>query len=88
LKCVDFSSKFAKEMDKIGVKYERIYLKSTHKDWNIYSEKLWKLISTNGNHNAIKIWDKIYDNINPKWININKWKEDLWFWWPSWPIFK
>ena len=71
---------------KLGVKYERIHIKAP---WDfIYSDKLWKSITINWEHYAVRIWDTIYDNINPKWLDINLWKKDLQFWSIDWPVFK
>ena len=63
-------------MDDLGIDYDRVHIESPV---SIYSDKLGQSISNIWKHYAVRIWDTIYDNINPKWINLNMWKDDLWF---------
>jgi len=75
--CIDFANLFAKELDDLGIAYTRVNLWSNHPKGHIRSDYYWKLISTNRDHRAIRIKDTIYDNLYPKWINIDARKKDL-----------
>jgi hypothetical protein len=80
--CEPFAKDFRKQLDKEWIKYIEVELKSRTR--YIYSDSAknifpndWWLISSNWKHYATRVWNIIYDNVHPKWINIDKFKKDL-----------
>ena len=69
-KCDTFQKDMASKLDAEGIKYEKIHIQSTEWMKQLFSVKYNDFVSTNWNHYAIKIDNKIYDNLNPKWIDI------------------
>ena len=87
LDCIKFAKKFWKALQKEWIGFEKLILKN----WNdfIYSVKNGVAISSNWYHEAIKVWDTVFDNIYKAWIKYSEFLEDLWVWLPWWPkIFK
>ena len=74
-KCKEYANSLENSMKASGVHGERIHIKSNTP--YIYSDKYGGNISTNGQHDAIKIGDKIYDNMTPNGINYDDWLTDL-----------
>ena len=62
-------------MKKNEISGERIQVKS--ETGRIYSDKYGGVISTNGDHVAIKIGDKVYDNLTSEGMNYDDWLVDL-----------
>lgn len=86
--CMECAKELWEAFKKEGIEFETLKLKGWGKYW-IYSEKQWDIISTNWYHEAIKVWDNVYDNIHKKWINYHEFLDDLWVWQPWWPnLFK
>ena len=74
-KCKEYANYLEKSLKKAEVEGQRVTIKS--KTGYIYSDKFGGNISTNGLHEAIRIGDKIYDNMTPNGIEYNAWLDDL-----------
>lgn len=72
--CVQFADNMEMLMRTFGISGERLYI--TSGTGNIWSLKFGN-ISTNGEHQAIKIGDTIYDNLYPYGISYQEWSYDL-----------
>ncbi len=78
--CKEFAASLKDLMMKNNLKGELIdVITNSNKGMsaNIWSDKLGKNISTNGTHQAIKVGDTVFDNLNPKGIDFKKWTQDL-----------
>jgi len=73
-KCKQFADELEKLLKENGISGERVTVRSKT-DW-IWSDK-YGTISENGTHQAIKIGDKIFDNMNPQGISYTDWQMDL-----------
>jgi hypothetical protein len=73
-KCKEFANDFKTRLESQGISAEVIELKSPTE--NIVTAN-GKNISRNGEHQAIKIGDTVYDNNNPAGMNYDEWLEDL-----------
>lgn len=74
LKCKEFANSLEKIMKEEGIQGERIHVKS--ETGFVYSDKNGA-ISSNGTHDAIRIGDTVYDNLNPNGISYDDWAKDL-----------
>ena len=73
--CKDFASDLVERMTAQGIKGEMVVLKSD--TGFIWSEKLGKTISTNGDHVGVKVGNVVYDNMFPKGLPYSQWINDL-----------
>nr|WP_259113546.1 papain fold toxin domain-containing protein [Chryseobacterium sp. JUb7] len=73
--CKDFASSLVEKMMAKGIKGEMVVLKSD--TGFIWSERLGKTISTNGDHVGVKVGNIVYDNMFPKGLPYNQWASDL-----------
>ena len=78
--CKTFVRDLKSKMQKEGISGEllevkTISIKSMY--GNIWSDKAGTNISTNGTHQAIKVGDTVFDNMNPSGIHYNDWYSDL-----------
>ena len=67
-------SELQKKMEQAGIKGQRLDMETG--TGLIYSNKN-KVISTNGTHSAIKVNDKVFDNLNPNGVKYKDWIDDL-----------
>ncbi|WP_172253550.1 polymorphic toxin-type HINT domain-containing protein [Saccharibacillus deserti] len=74
-KCKDFADSFESNLKKNGISGQRINIISS--TGQIYSEKLGRSVTDNGEHSAIRIGDVIYENLNPKGVPYKEWAGDL-----------
>jgi hypothetical protein len=74
-KCVEFAKKLKEAIIKDGLHAETIELRSD--TGLIYSDAAKKPISENGYHIGIKVGDHVFDNLNPRGIQIGEWMDDL-----------
>ncbi|WP_314065404.1 papain fold toxin domain-containing protein [uncultured Vagococcus sp.] len=72
--CDKFADSLEKLLKENGVDYKRLKVKS---EFGIYSDKAGEMIGNNGFHDAIKIGDKVYDNLTLDGMNFKEWKLDL-----------
>ncbi len=73
-KCMDYADELEKLMIDNNVNGMRIHV--TSYTGNIWSNRHGN-ISMNGKHDAIKIGDTVFDNLNPKGISYEDWLDDL-----------
>lgn len=73
-KCDEFADALEDGMRENGISGERLKVES---DFGIYSDKAGKVIGETGYHDAIKIGDKVYDNMTPEGMNYADWLKDL-----------
>jgi len=73
-KCDQYADAMEQKMKEAGVEGERIRVNSDH---NIYSDKAGEVIGSNGYHDAVKVGDTVYDNMNPGGMPFNEWLKDL-----------
>lgn len=62
-------------MKKKGIVGQRINIKSS--TGQIYSEKLGRSVTDNGEHAAIRVGDTVYENLNPNGVPYKEWADDL-----------
>ena len=74
-KCKEYANYLEKSLKEVGIEGERVIIKS--KTGYIYSDKYGGNISTNGIHEAIKVGNKVYDNMTPDGMDYNAWLNDL-----------
>ncbi len=74
-KCEEYANSLEKLMKKNGISGEKIHIESN--SWFIYSDKYGGNISENKQHYAIKIGNKVYDNMTPNGMNYDNWLADL-----------
>ena len=78
-KCEEFADSLKKMMKKEGIPGEHV--KVTGKTPNIFSDKHGVIASSNKysmpTHDAIKVDDMIFDNMNPKGVKYDDWVQDI-----------
>jgi hypothetical protein len=72
--CIDCMKKIVETLQAKGVKGEVLKVKTG--TGRIWSDK-HGVISTTGEHYAVKVGDTVYDNLNPKGIPYREWVDDL-----------
>ena len=78
--CKTFANDLKAKMQKEGISGELLDVKTASNkgmSGNIWSDSAGTNISTNGTHQAIKVGDTVFDNMNPSGISYNKWNNDL-----------
>ena len=75
-KCEEYANSLEKLMKKNGISGEKIHIKSNISDY-IYSDKYGGSITNNGNHHAVKIGNKVYDNLTSEGMDYDDWLTDL-----------
>ena len=78
--CKTFASDLKSKLQKEGISGELLEVKTVSNKsmfGNIWSDKAGTNISTNGTHQAIKVGDTVFDNMNPSGIHYDDWKSDL-----------
>ena len=73
-KCKQFAKDLKSKMKKEGIRGDHIEIKSTYQ---IYSDKAGRAITEDGTHQAIKVGDTIFDNMNPLGQKYDDWANDL-----------
>ncbi|EKW1657711.1 RHS repeat-associated core domain-containing protein, partial [Citrobacter freundii] len=79
-KCDKFAEALKNKMQKAGINGEHLIIDTINKNGafgNIWSDRVGKNIATNGHHEAIKVGDTIFDNMNPSGIKYDDWLNDL-----------
>jgi hypothetical protein len=74
-KCKEFAGALEAGLKKNGIAGQRINIKSS--TGQIYSDKLGRGVTDNGEHAAIRVGDTVYDNLNPKGVPYKEWADDL-----------
>jgi len=70
--CDKYADSLEQKMKDVGVKGERIKVNSKA---NIYSDK--NGLIGNDFHDAIKVGDRVFDNMNPDGVPFTEWAKDL-----------
>jgi|GEM_PF-2358651 len=74
-KCKEFAGALEEGLKADGINGRKIFIQSS--TGQIYSEKLGKSVTDNGEHVAIRVGDIVYDNLNPNGIPYKEWADDL-----------
>ncbi len=77
LECKECVAAVVKEMKAKGLSGEIIDLSTDVNRPFIYSDRLGGVISQNGTHQAVRIGDTVFDNLNPNGIPYGEWLKDL-----------
>lgn len=78
--CDKFAAALKSKMQQAGVNGEHLILETKNKQGafgNIWSDRIGKNIATNGHHEAIKVGDTVFDNMNPSGIKYEDWLNDI-----------
>jgi len=78
--CKTFADDLKSKMQKEGIAGELLDVKTSSNRGmagNIWSDSAGRNISTNGSHQAIKVGDTVFDNMNPSGISYDKWAGGL-----------
>ncbi|MGK9176069.1 hypothetical protein KXR87_23145, partial [Yokenella regensburgei] len=78
--CDKFANALKNKMQQAGVNGEHLILETNNKQGafgNVWSDNVGKNIATNGHHEAIKVGDTVFDNMNPSGIKYQDWLNDL-----------
>jgi RHS repeat-associated protein len=75
LKCTECANEVIQYLKKNAINGQKIEVQFNGN--HIISDVWWE-ISQNGYHEAVKIWDKVFDNIHKNWIWLDDWYKDLW----------
>jgi len=77
LECKECVAAIVKEMKAKGLSGEIIDLSTDVNRPFIYSDRFGGVISQNGTHQAVRIGDTVFDNLNPNGIPYGEWLKDL-----------